>query len=104
MLISSDTGGGEIVSSTDDTRFYDDISCLASDWRTHRDHATAWVRVAGGRWSEAGAASYAQPKGVETPMGSGIVAFATSAEARAADRSGRALAFDEVTRLSGGAR
>ena len=104
MLISTDSGGGEIVSSAEDTRFYDDIGCLASDWSTHRDRARAYVRVAGGRWSEAGAASYAQPKGVETPMGSGIVAFATNAEARAADRSGRALTFDDVIRLSGGAR
>jgi nitrous oxide reductase accessory protein NosL len=104
MLISSDANGGEIVSATDDTRFYDDIGCLASDWPAHRANARAFVRVAGGRWSEAAAASYAQPSAIETPMGSGIAAFATDAEARAADRRGRALTFDDVVRVSGGAR
>jgi nitrous oxide reductase accessory protein NosL len=101
MLISSETGGGEIVSSSEDTRFYDDIGCLASDWMAHRDNARAYVRLAGGRWSEAEAASYAQPTGVQTAMGSGFAAFATIAEARAADRAGRALTFGEVIRLEG---
>ena len=32
MLISSERGTGEIVSPTDDTRFYDDVACLAADW------------------------------------------------------------------------
>ena len=32
MLISTDSGGGEIVSATEDTRFYDDVGCLAADW------------------------------------------------------------------------
>ena len=36
-------------------------------------------------------------------MGSGIVAFATAAEARAADRAGRALTFDDVVRAGGSA-
>jgi nitrous oxide reductase accessory protein NosL len=103
MLISSEANGGEIVSSREETRFYDDIGCLASDWTTHRDNARAFVRVAG-RWMEASAASYAQPKDSETPMGSGIAAFNTREEARASDRSGRSLTFDEVVRMSGAAR
>ena len=94
MLISTDSGGGQIVSATDDTRFYDDIGCLAADWRV-------FVRIAGGRWSDAMDASFARPAAVATAMGSGIVAFALAAEARAADRDGRALTFDEVVRASG---
>jgi hypothetical protein len=101
MLISSDRGGGEIVSSSEDTRFYDDITCLAGDWATHHDNALAYVRVAGGGWIEAQAASYAQPSSAQTAMGSGIAAFATIAEARAADPTGRALTFDDVIRLAG---
>jgi nitrous oxide reductase accessory protein NosL len=104
MLISSDRGGGEIVSSSEDTRFYDDIGCLAADWIIHRKDAHAYVRLGGGLWSDAHAASYAQPNGVETPMGSGFAAFATISEARAADRAGRVLTFDDVVTLTGAKR
>ena len=54
MLISSDRGGGEIMSSAEDTRFYDDIGCLAADWSTHHgdaheipisDHAAGRVAI-----------------------------------------------------------
>lgn len=104
MLISSDRGGGEIVSATEDTRFYDDIACLAADWEAHRVDARAFVRIADGRWSDALAASFAQPADVRTAMGSAIVAFAAAAEARDADHAGRALTFDEIVRLSGAAK
>lgn len=101
MLISSDSGGGQIVSPTDDTRFYDDIECLAADWTVHQADARAYVRLADNRWVEAQAGSYAQPDGARTAMGSGTVAFDTAAEARAADRAGRALTFDDVARQAG---
>jgi NosL protein len=100
MLISSDRGGGEIVSSSEETRFYDDIGCLAADW-INRRRAHAYVRLGDGQWSDAAAASYAQPAATETAMGSGLVAFATIAEARAADRNGRALTLDDVIALAG---
>jgi hypothetical protein len=103
MLISTDNGGGEIVSATDDTRFYDDIGCLAADWETRHGEARAYVRVAGG-WRDVEASSFAQPTSAMTAMGSGIVAFAAAGEARAADRAGRALTFGEVVRMSGAGR
>jgi len=101
MLISSDSGGGEIVSASEDTKFYDDIGCLAADWAAHHDGDHAFVRIAGDRWSEAQAASYAQPDGIQTAMASGVAAFATPAEARVADRAGRALTFDDIIGLTG---
>ena len=101
MLISTDRGGGEIVSAAEDTRFYDDIGCLAADWEAHRVDARAFVRIAGDRWSDAQDASFAQPANARTAMGSAIVAFAAAAEARAVDRAGRALTFDEIVRMSG---
>lgn len=101
MLISSAEGGGEIVSAREDTRFYDDIGCLAADWTAHRDDARAFVRLSGGAWGAAQEASYAQPTSTRTAMGSGLTAFATAADARAADRAGRALTWDDVTRLTG---
>ena len=36
MLISTDKGGGEIVAGNQETRFYDDIACLAADWSAHK--------------------------------------------------------------------
>lgn len=104
MLISSDRGGGEIVSATEDTRFYDDIGCLAADWQAHRDGARAFVRLADGQWRDALTAAFALPAGAATPMGSGLAAFATAADARAADRAGRALTFDAVVRHPGAAQ
>ena len=89
-----------MVSATEDTRFYDDIGCLAADWEAHHGDARAYVRIANG-WSDVQATSFAQPADARTAMGSGVIAFATAADARAADRSGRALTFDDVAHLSG---
>jgi hypothetical protein len=104
MLISTESGGGEIVSATEETRFYDDIGCLAADWVAHHGEARAFVRVAGGTWSDAQAASFAQPAGARTAMDSGIAAFPTAADARVADRTGRALTFGDVLQLTGAHR
>lgn len=102
MLISTQRGAGQIVSATEDTRFYDDVGCLAADWAARHGEARAFVRLADGTWSEAQAASFAQPADARTSMGSGVVAFALIADARAADRAGRALTFDDIVRLGGG--
>lgn len=104
MLISTEQGSGEIVSASEDTRFYDDIGCLAADWASHKSDARAYVRTTEGAWSEAQAASYAQPAAARTAMGSGITAFSTAADARRADRAGRALTLDDVLRLTGAPR
>jgi hypothetical protein len=104
MLISNDKGGGQIISPHDDTRFYDDIGCLAADWTSHPGGARAYVRTSGGRWRDAASVSYAQPAGVETPMASGFAAFDTPEEARSADRTNRVLTFDDVLHQIGGSR
>lgn len=101
MLISTDRGAAEIVSTGEETRFYDDIGCLAADWEAHQGNARSFVRVADGRWVDTSDASFAQPAGERTAMGSGVVAFAAAGEARAADRAGRALVFGDVVRMSG---
>ena len=88
------------MSATDDTRFYDDIGCLAADWEAHHGDARAYVRVAGG-WRDVQVTSFAQPADARTAMGSGIVAFAAAGEAGAVDRAGRAMTFDQVVHLSG---
>jgi len=104
MLISSEPGTGEIVSATDDTRFYDDVACLAADWAQHGSGSSAFVRLATGAWSNAHTAWYARPAGARTAMGSGFVAFATEAEARTTDAAGRVLRFDEILQHAGEAR
>lgn len=104
MLISTESGSGEIVSATEETRFYDDIGCLAADWAARHGNARAFVRIAGGAWSDVQAAAFAQPADARTAMGSGMAAFPAAADARAADRTGRALTFDDVLRLTGAGR
>jgi hypothetical protein len=104
MLISTESGAGQIVSAMEDTRFYDDLGCLRADWAAHRGEARAFVRIAGGTWRDAHEASFAEPADARTAMGSGIAAFPTAADARAADRAGRALTFDDLIHPTGASR
>lgn len=107
MMISTEKGSSQIVSAREDTRFYDDLACLRADWPAHSQDAAAFVRVdlAGAtEWKDAMAAFYARPAGAQTPMGSGIVAFADAGAARAADREGRAYTWDELGGISGATR
>ncbi|HZR23019.1 MAG TPA: nitrous oxide reductase accessory protein NosL [Vicinamibacterales bacterium] len=104
MLVSSEVGAGQIVSSRQETRFYDDLGCLTADWahQTKSDSAfgataTAFVRLTSG-WTDARGVWFAHPAAARTAMGSGLVAYATVDEARAADRDGQALAWNEVLR------
>jgi len=103
MLISNERGSGEMVSADGDTRFYDDIACLAADWIAHAHAARgarAFVSLPGG-WTDVNDAAYARPASARTAMGSGIAAFASIDDAEAADDGGRAMTFDDVVRLSG---
>jgi nitrous oxide reductase accessory protein NosL len=100
MLISTEDGTGEIVSAHDETQFYDDVRCLAAAWRTHGGDAIPFVRMIGGEWRDARTVAFAQPAVARTAMGSEFVAFATAADAKAADRSGRALTWDELLTAS----
>ena len=101
MLISSEDGTGEILAAGEETRFYDDIGCLAADWGAHHRSAAVFVHLRGGAWSDATAAFYARPASARTAMGSGLVAYATADEARAADRSGQSLGWADVVKLAG---
>jgi hypothetical protein len=92
MLISTENGAGQMLSARDDTRFYDDIACLAADYRRGD---VAFVRV-GADWSDATVTWFARTVNARTPMASGYVAFATESAARAIDREGRALSWDEI--------
>jgi hypothetical protein len=100
MLISVERGSAQIVASGKDTRFYDDVGCLAADWRAHAPHGQAFVRTAAG-WTPAEAAAFARPADARTPMGSGIVAFASADDARAAGSGASLMTFDQVMQSAG---
>ena len=104
MLISSEDGAGEILAANADTRFYDDVRCLSADWAVHHESSAAFVHLHDGGWIDARSAAYARPPSARTAMGSGLVAFAMAEQARAADRSGRSLTWDEVLTLTGDER
>jgi len=84
MLISNEAGSAQIVSAGTDTRFYDDVGCLAADWATHAPGDHAFVRVATGAWIDAADAVYARPAAARTAMGSGLVAYRSAADAAGA--------------------
>lgn len=96
MLISTDRGAGQIVSGAEDTRFYDDVGCLAADWAEQRNQATPYVRVYKGVWKDARKAVYANHTESRTAMGSGLVAFDTAEEARLLSPDSGILTWDEV--------
>jgi len=96
MLISTDSGAGEIVSPAEDTRFYDDVGCLAADWAERRNQGTAYVQVSRGEWKDARTAVYAIQAGEKTAMGSGLVAFDTEEEAHLVSPRSRILTWDDV--------
>jgi copper chaperone NosL len=104
MLISNAAGAAELLAAGEDTRFYDDIGCLAQDWGAHHRSAAAFVQLPGGGWGEARHAFYGRPLAARTAMGSGLAAFATVEQARGADHSGRSFTWDEVIALTGGPR
>ena len=104
MLISSEAGSAEMLPASADTRFYDDVGCLAADWSQRGGKEATFVHLSAGRWIDARQASYARPSGARTAMGSGFVAFSTIDEARAADADGRVFTFDDVVRMEGAGR
>jgi hypothetical protein len=110
MMISSEPESAQWVVPGEETRFYDDIGCLAADDRPQVEGGARFVHVDGSGWARAETASYARPAGLSTPMGYGFAAFSKAAEAAARDRDGRARTWEEAVRevrtqgAGGGAR
>jgi hypothetical protein len=90
MLISTEAGTAQIVNA--DTRFYDDVGCLAADWARHARGDRAFVRVPTGDWIDAADAVYARPATARTAMGSGLVAYRSATDAAGA----ATLTFEDV--------
>jgi hypothetical protein len=102
MLISSDANAAEAIVPGHETRFYDDIGCMAGDRSANQAGARRFVRLASDKgWLEVETAYFAASTAV-TPMAHGVVAFATETEARAADSSQQARRWLDIVRMTGG--
>jgi copper chaperone NosL len=99
MLISSDAHAAQAHEAGQETRFYDDIGCLAADARSRHDKAVRYVRLASGAWSAAEDAWFARPLGVKTPMDYGVVAFATKDDAQQQARDHQAHGWSAIVKV-----
>ena len=91
MLISDLANAGQVLVPGEETRFYDDIGCLAKGPAAAKPGARLFVRLANGTgWGEVDRLWFAITPAVRTPMGYGITAFLTEPEARRADINGSA--------------
>jgi hypothetical protein len=102
MIVSDERNAAQAVSPRDDTRFYDDVGCLARDRAAHADGVRLFARDAqGSGWLAVDAAWFAHSAGLRTPMGHGIGAYSTEAAARAAADDARPVRWDDlVTRIA----
>ena len=100
MLISSDANAAQSQAHGRSTRFFDDIGCLAADPDARADDANRYVRLVSGAWATTEAAWFARSATAKTPMDYGILAFATTDEARAADRDGEAYQWPAIVSLA----
>jgi copper chaperone NosL len=82
MAVSSSAFAGQVVAPGELPRFFDDIGCLAGFLKAGRAPAGAVAYVADHRtraWVRADRAIYTRVEGLETPMGSHVVAHADAA-------------------------
>jgi hypothetical protein len=99
MLVSRLDDAAQVVAPDVEPKFYDDRGCLAADVDAGGTGAQLYVQLDGGTgWIEVDDAVFAFPAGFRTPMGYGVTAFRTAAEAAKADREGAARTWSEVVK------
>lgn len=86
MIVSDPRHGGAAFTAAGEPLRFDDLGCLAAALSERGEPATrAWVRTGGpSGWTRGEEARIVRFADRPTPMGSGLVAFATEPEARAA--------------------
>ena len=98
MVISNARTAGQVISRAGEPRFFDDLGCLRT-WlgqnRPGPDHGIYVADHRTGAWVPADRAVFVSSSRVETPMGSGLLAYADKAS-MAADTA--AVPFVEVSR------
>lgn len=106
MIISDPRTAAAYRTESGDARVFDDIGDLLDFGLLEDELASArvWVHDYGTEeWVDADAAWFVVDAGLETPMGSGIVAFATSAaadELTSVRSGGRVLRWAELVRIA----
>jgi len=101
MAISELFYSGQRVSADGSVAFFDDLGCLARAIRDDQTGANSAVFVADygtGRWLPLGSAIFVRSSQLPTPMGSGVVAFASEEEAKteAARLQGEVMEWEQV--------
>lgn len=88
MAVSSPRFASQLVAPGEEPRFFDDLGCLAAYLRDHASLPSGAVAYVAdhrsGEWVPPSAAVFTSVPGLETPMGSHVVAHA-SASSRDAD-------------------
>jgi copper chaperone NosL len=82
MTVSDPRLAAQIVAVGEEPRFFDDIGCLVNWLKDNRPPQEAIAFVGDhrtGRWALAAAAVYTRVAGLQTPMGSGLIAHADAA-------------------------
>lgn len=95
MVISREAQSAEWVVPGEETRFYDDIGCLATDSWKEATGGARFVHADGG-WAAAETVFYARPPGESTPMGYGVVAFNSRKQAAARDQRGKGRTWRDL--------
>jgi hypothetical protein len=95
MVISREAQSAQWVVPGEETRFYDDIGCLATDSWPEATGGARFVHADGG-WAAAETVFYARPPGESTPMGYGVVAFQSREQAAARDPRGTARTWGDL--------
>ena len=101
MVISSRTTASQVVADGDEPRFFDDYRCLREGLAEEPPPAGAAIFVADhatAEWVAAADAVFTHVPGLQTPMGSGIVAHrdAASRERDPAAAGGQPVAAEAV--------
>lgn len=107
MAVSDTRFAAQIVAPGEEPAFFDDLGCLTHFLRDGDVPAGAVVYVsdhAARAWIRADQAVFTRVDGLDTPMGSGLIAHrdAAAREADAVSRSGRPVPYADIVPASGG--
>jgi copper chaperone NosL len=107
MVISSRATAAELLAPGEEPRLFDDLGCLRSDLEHERPPAGSVIVVADhltGEWLRLEEAVITNVPGLQTPMGSGLIAHRTSGD-RDRDPSARGGSpYDLKSLVAGGGR
>jgi hypothetical protein len=95
MLISRLYHAAQAVYADADTRFYDDVGCLATDDEARAGRYQFYVHTAVSQWTDVADARFVLGSGARTPMGYDVIALGPG-EQRPGTEDLRAMTWDEL--------